>query len=146
MATLRHVTMVAKFLDLNRPWSCKYGRKKDKIDTDFPVHDCTKEQNCSGYFSPIGRQCKWPPLSKKDCWVPGIMLPWKPDVTPLFTVEIVRKRRNTPTLMYHGAYDRLNFRIRMHRQIVTNLYLRGFRSDWNDTECYMYIVSVRLNW
>ena len=46
MATLRHVTMVAKFLDLNKPWSCKYGRKKDKIDMfDFPVHDCTQEQN-----------------------------------------------------------------------------------------------------
>ena len=66
------------------------------------------------------------------------MLPWKPDVTPLFIAEIVRKRRNTPTLMYRGGYDRLNFRIRMHRQIVTNLYLTGFRSDWNDTECCVY--------
>ena len=26
--SLRHVAMVTKFLDLNKPWSCKYGRKK----------------------------------------------------------------------------------------------------------------------
>ena len=25
---LRHVAMVAKLLDHNKPWSCKYGRKK----------------------------------------------------------------------------------------------------------------------
>ena len=64
MATLRHVTMVAKFLDLNRPWSCKYGRKKDKIDMyDFPEHDCTQQQNVSGCVLPSfdnenGRLCQ----------------------------------------------------------------------------------------
>ena len=26
--SLRHVAMVAKFLDLNNPWSCKYGKTK----------------------------------------------------------------------------------------------------------------------
>ena len=26
--SLRHVAMVAKFLDLDKLWSCKYGRKK----------------------------------------------------------------------------------------------------------------------
>ena len=26
--SLRDVAMVTKFLDLNKPWSCKYGRKK----------------------------------------------------------------------------------------------------------------------
>ena len=27
------------FLDLNKLWSCKYGRKNEKIDVDdFPVH------------------------------------------------------------------------------------------------------------
>ena len=26
----RHVAMVAKFMDLNKPWSCKYGGKKTK--------------------------------------------------------------------------------------------------------------------
>ena len=28
--SLRHVAMVAKFLDRNKPCSCKYGRKKTK--------------------------------------------------------------------------------------------------------------------
>ena len=28
--SLRHVTMVAKFLDLHKPWSCEYGRKKKR--------------------------------------------------------------------------------------------------------------------
>ena len=38
-----HVTMVAKFLDLNKLWSCKSGRKKnEKIDVyDFPGMICT---------------------------------------------------------------------------------------------------------
>ena len=47
-----------------------------------------------------------------------------------------------PTLRNLGAYDRLNVRIRKHgQQIVTNLYLTGFRSDWNNTyasECYVH--------
>ena len=30
--SLRHVTKVAKFIILNEPWSCKYGRKNEKID------------------------------------------------------------------------------------------------------------------
>lgn len=25
--SLRHITMVAKFLDLSKPWSCKYGKR-----------------------------------------------------------------------------------------------------------------------
>ena len=41
---LRHITMVAKFLDISKQWSCKYVRenetKKNDVD-DFPVHDCT---------------------------------------------------------------------------------------------------------
>ena len=31
--SLRHVTMVAKLLDLNKAWSCKYGRKKKNKKT-----------------------------------------------------------------------------------------------------------------
>lgn len=45
--SLRHVAMVAKFPDLNNPWSCKYDRKKGR--TEFPVHDCTKEQSGNPY-------------------------------------------------------------------------------------------------
>ena len=38
------IAMVAKYLDLNKPWSCKYGRKNgEKNDVyDFPVHDRAK--------------------------------------------------------------------------------------------------------
>ena len=48
----RHVAMVAKFLDLNKPWSCKYDEKK-KNETikmyDCSVHDCTQEfDNANG--------------------------------------------------------------------------------------------------
>ena len=38
------VAMVAKSLDLNKLWSCKYGRKKEENDDiyGFPVLDGTK--------------------------------------------------------------------------------------------------------
>ena len=48
------VATVAKILDLNKPCSCKYGEKNEKIDMyDFLVRDCTQEQNGSSYFSSI---------------------------------------------------------------------------------------------
>ena len=58
--SLRHVAMVAKFADLNNPWSCKYGRDNNKKLRmyDFPVQDCTQEQNSSPFFSSIVRQSK----------------------------------------------------------------------------------------
>ena len=32
-------------LDLNKLWSCQYGRKNENIDMyDFPKHNCTQEQ------------------------------------------------------------------------------------------------------
>ena len=55
--SLRQVALVAKFSKLSKPWSCKYCRKKEKIDMyDFPVHDCIQEENGSPYFSSIVRQ------------------------------------------------------------------------------------------
>ena len=51
--SLRHVTMVAKLLDLNKAWSCKYGRKKktkqkqNNLACMTTVYDCTQEQNGS---------------------------------------------------------------------------------------------------
>ena len=46
--SLRHVAMVANFLDLNKTLYCKYCRKKEKIDMyDFSVSDCAQEQNGS---------------------------------------------------------------------------------------------------
>ena len=63
---LRHVVLAAIYLDFTKPWSCKNGRKNEKIDMyDFPAHDCTQELNSSPYFSSIDRQCKGPSLSRK---------------------------------------------------------------------------------
>ena len=65
---LHHIVMVAKFLDLNNPWSCKYGSKNKKnwhVQYDFLMHDCTWEQNSSPYFSSIVQQCKQPSLSRR---------------------------------------------------------------------------------
>ena len=62
--SLRHVAMVANFLDLNKPWSNKYHRKKNEKKKDmypFPAHHCTEEQTGSP-FSSIVRECKWPSL------------------------------------------------------------------------------------
>ena len=52
--------MVAKFVNLNKPWSCKYGKiktnKKATTHTlthtknDFTVHHYTQEQNSSPHF------------------------------------------------------------------------------------------------
>ena len=78
--SLRHVAMVAKLLDLNKAWSCKYGRKnktkqkRKNLACMTPVHDCTLDQNGSPYFPSIARQRKWPSLSwqiveiQKSCY------------------------------------------------------------------------------
>ena len=44
--SLRHVAMVAKFLDLNQQGFCKYGKgKKDKIDmSSQPFHSLSLNQ------------------------------------------------------------------------------------------------------
>ena len=65
--------MVAKFLDINEPWSWKYARKKNEIiDTEVRLscHDCTQEQNDSPYFLPSfnnanGRLCRETLLSSR---------------------------------------------------------------------------------
>ena len=67
--SLRHVAMVTKFLGLNKPRSCKYGKKKRKLTKNdiyavFPVYDGTREQNSSPNLASIVRQCKWPSLSR----------------------------------------------------------------------------------
>ena len=53
-----HVTMVTQFLDLNKPWSCKCDiEKKRTVGVyDFPVLDCTQDENGSPFFSSIVRQ------------------------------------------------------------------------------------------
>ena len=52
----RFLTSPSKFLDLNKPWSRKNERKKRKKKTDmhdFPVYECTQEQNGSPNLSSI---------------------------------------------------------------------------------------------
>ena len=56
----RYITLswLPWFLDLNKPWSCRYDRKYDTYD--FPVHDYTQMAVSV----------------KKDCCDPEILLPW----------------------------------------------------------------------
>ena len=68
--SLRLVAMAVKLLDLNKPCSCKYGRKLKRTKKndiyDFLVQYCTQEQNCSQYFSSIVQQCKWPSILRSN--------------------------------------------------------------------------------
>ena len=78
--SLRLVTMVAKLLDLNKAWSCKYIRtkktkqKRKNLACMTPVHDCTQEQNGNPKFLSMARQRQWPSLSwqiveiQKSCY------------------------------------------------------------------------------
>ena len=64
--SLRHVAMVAKFLDLNNlvPVNMAEKKKNEKVVMyDFPVQDCTQKQNGSPFFFPSfdnanGRLCQ----------------------------------------------------------------------------------------
>ena len=83
---LRHVAMVAIFLDLNNPRSCKYGRKKKRKNAlcDFPVHGCTREQNGSPYFSSIvWRLCQERLLRSRNF---ATIITWR-DISPLFSSD-----------------------------------------------------------
>ena len=60
--SLRHVTMVAKFLVL-QIWQKKTKKTEMYVSC---VTDCTQSQNGSPYFSSIVGQWKWPPLSRKS--------------------------------------------------------------------------------
>ena len=59
--------MVAKFLDLKRG-PANMAEKTKKNDTyDFPVNDCTHEQNGNPNCSYIVRQRKWLSVLRKKC-------------------------------------------------------------------------------
>ena len=51
--SLRHVAMIAKFVDPQQTLSCKSMAEKTQILDmyDFPVQDCTQEQISNPYFS-----------------------------------------------------------------------------------------------
>ena len=53
--SLRHVSMIAKFLDLIKLWSCKYcwEKKKEKIDMyHFPVYVALRIKTATRTFLP----------------------------------------------------------------------------------------------
>ena len=64
---------------------------------DFPVYDCTQEQNGSLHFSSLVRHCKWQSLSKK-CSVPEILLPWLRGV-----LSVISSLQNYYFQSQHGA-------------------------------------------
>ena len=43
---------------------------------DFPVQDCTREQNGSQHFFFQRSTMQMAVSVKKDCWDPQILLPW----------------------------------------------------------------------
>ena len=97
------VSMVAKFLDLNKAWSCKYDRKKQKIDiSDFPVHDCLQKQTVSSYFSSIVQQCKWPSLSRKIIEIQKVCICGQHDVKLLLSVtsDNIRSKCSVTTAVH----------------------------------------------
>ena len=67
LQSLLHDAMEAKFLDLNKPWSCKYGKQKKwtRMTAFLWLHDCTQKQNDSPYYSSIDWWCKWLSPSRK---------------------------------------------------------------------------------
>ena len=76
--SLRHVAMVAKCLDLNKPWPMAQKKRNENVGMNsFPAHDWTQEQNSSPYFSSIVGQGKWPSLSRKFVKIQIMILsPW----------------------------------------------------------------------
>ena len=97
------MSMVAKFLDLNKAWPCKYDRKKQKIDiSDFPVHDCLQKQTVSSYFSSIVQQCKWPCLSRKIIEIQKVCICGQHDVKLLLSVtsDNIRSKCSVTTVVH----------------------------------------------
>ena len=69
--SLRHIAMVAKFLNLNKLWSGT---------NTCTAHGCHQGQNCSPYFSSIIHECNLPSRNivtceiKKFCYHGNMML------------------------------------------------------------------------
>ena len=57
---MRRVAMVAKFLDLNKPLLCKYGRKTQKFDMhDFPGMIALRNKTVAHTFLPSFDHGRW---------------------------------------------------------------------------------------
>ena len=124
--------MVAKFLDLNKPWFCKYSRTKNEkiVMYDFPMHNCTKQQNGSPCFffhfwdNANGRLCKERLLRSRNF---STMVTWRQSC-PLYFRRFVW----FPVLL-HCIPNRLD---------------RSVRTDWrlrSSTVFYAATFSVVFN-
>ena len=72
----RHVAVVAKFLDLSKPWSCKYGRKNEKIEcVTFLCMNALENKTLAQSFlqSFDGAKC---PLRQEILLRSRMLLPW----------------------------------------------------------------------
>ena len=90
--SLCHVTMVANFLDLNKPWSCKYGREKknEKLTCTTSVCACLhsrKKKRLPNDFSSIVRQYKWSSLSREKAKIEIQKFCYHSNVTSHFPIN-----------------------------------------------------------
>ena len=92
--SLCHVTMVANFLDLNKPcnWSCKYGweKKKRKInlyDLRLCMFALKKKKRLPNDFSSIVRQFKWSSLSREKAKIEIQKFCYHSNVTSHFPIN-----------------------------------------------------------
>ena len=72
-----HVAMVAKFLDLNTPWSRKYGRKKKTKKLTCMTFLCMVEvtnKTAYSFLPPFGNVLAI--FIKNNCGDPELLLPW----------------------------------------------------------------------
>ena len=93
---LCYVPMVAKFVDPNKPWTCKYGRKKRVFCV---LCDSTQEQKRRSILFFHRLTIEMAVSVKNDCWDLGIFLPWQCDATFLLSIW---------SLSNHNGYGREN--------------------------------------
>ena len=100
--SLCHVTMVANFLDLNKPcnWSCKYGwekKKNEKLTCTTSVCACLhsrKKKRLPNDFSSIVRQYKWSSLSGEKAKIEIHKLCYYSNVTSHFPINTQAEKFN----------------------------------------------------
>ena len=130
--SVRNFAMVAKFLDLNKLWSCKYGWKRNnKIGRymyEVPI-DCSQEQNSSPYFSLLFFHVK------KGWWHPEIFLPCYCDITlPLSKQNRLCLDTYMHTVHFLVALKSYNINLKMYslrkENNDTKERKKGRKSEW----------------
>ena len=122
--------MVAKFLNLNKLWSCKYGWKRNnKIGRymfDVPL-DCSQEQNSSPYFSFIVLPWQERMMTSRNF---ATMLMWH-HISPLQAKQTLFT--DTYIHTYIHTYNTPLFKPLIHR-VVLKSYNISLRKEHNDTK------------